>query len=206
MKSKFIFIALLFFITSKYFPQKNKSFGIGLSTPFSYPSRIPGLSLTPNINYFVAKHRFQIGIDIYTFKDKNTPNILGIYAGYNYLFRDEKMKFNYFIDLNFQTVNYGVGTRLPVPYNYLPTDTYKKDYNLIRTKSFINTIGLGLNFSLFKRATFIIVLGGGYNYYNSECSPTNTNKMGIYNFETGKKTIPIGYGRLGLNFKLWKNY
>ena len=197
----FIFI----FLSVTCFSQKNKSIDIGISAPLSFDSRIPGLALTPNINYCISRHQIQIGLDIYGNNRKPNHKIVGPHIAYKYLLRNETKNFNVFFDFNLQYVQYGTGLSVAVPYNYLPTDD-KKDYNLIQTKSLINTLGIGMSVIFLKRVSFIFVFGAGYNYYKSKYSPTNDTNYGIYMFPVNEKAKPIVYSRLGLNFKIWKNY
>ncbi len=202
---KIFFIFFYCLLVTNTFSQSNKSVDFGISIPLS-TGRIQGLALSPNINYCSGKHQFQIGLDFYYYGRKGIPKILGSQLAYKYLLRNETKKFNVFVDFNLQYVQYANGTVEPVPYYYLPTEEHKIEFNLIQTKSFINTLGLGLSTTLFNRATFIFVISGGYNYYQSKYSPTNTDNYGIYLFDVGEKAIPIIYTRIGLNYKIWKNY
>lgn len=200
------FTILIFtFLSMTCFSQKNQSIDIGINTSLSIDSRIPGIALTPNINYCISRHQIQIGLDIYGNNRKPNHKIVGPHMAYKYLLRDETKRFNVFFDFNLQYVQFGSGLVESVPYNYLPTDD-KKDYNLIQTKSLINTLGIGMRVIFLKRVSFIFVLGGGYNYYKSKYSPTNDTYYGIYMFPVNEKAKPIVYSRLGLNFKIWKNY
>lgn len=198
-------IFIFTFLSVTGFSQKNKSIDIGISAPLSFDSRIPGIALTPNINYCISKHQFQIGLDIYQKDLKALHNIIGPHIAYKYLLRDETKHFNLFLDFNLQYVQYGTGLIGDVPYDYLPTND-KKDYNLIQIKSLINTLGIGLSVIFLKRVSFTFVLGGGYNYYKSKYSPTNDTYYGIYMFPVNEKAKPIVYSRIGLNLKIWKNY
>lgn len=206
-------ISLFFCLLSiSVYAQTNKSIEFGVSAPLSYDSKIPGFALTPNINYCTGRHQFQIGLDIYSNMMKGLHNIVGPHIAYKYLVRDETKIFNVFGDFNLQYVQYGVGQSNVVPYNYLPTDLYHAGYNLVQTKSFINTVGLGMTVTLKKRASLIFVIGGGYNYYQSKNSPTSSlsygsfGYWGVSGYPVGNYIKPIVYTRLGLTIKLWKNY
>ena len=202
---KIIPISIFTFLSMTCFSQKNKSIDIGISAPLSFDSRIPGIALTPNFNYCISKHQIQIGIDIYTSNLKPLHKIVGPHIAYKYLLRNETKNFNVFFDFNLQYVQYGTGLSVAVPYNYLPTDD-KKGYNLIQTKSLINTIGVGISVIFLKRVSFIFVIGGGYNYYKSKYSPTYDDPYFDFSSMVSEKAKPIIYSRIGLNFKIWKNY
>jgi len=207
-------LIIFFYLISIYtYAQTNKSFDFGLCAPFSYNSKIPDFALSPNLNYCTGKHQFQIGVDIYANRMKDyCKNIIGPHFAYKYLFSDETKPFNVFGDFNLQYVQYGVGERNAVRYNYLPTDIEKFAFNLVQTKSLINTLGLGISVTFFKRASLIFVIGGGYNYYQSKNSSTSylsaiyLGFTGVGDFPEGTFVKPIIYTRLGLNIKLWKNY
>ena len=197
-------IFIFTFLSVTGYSQKNKSIDIGISAPLSIDSRIPGIALTPNINYCFSRHQIQIGLDIYGNNRKPNHKIVGPHMAYKYLLRDETKRFNLFFDFNLQYVQFGSGLTLAVPYNYLPTDD-KKGYNLIQTKSLINTLGIGISVIFLKRASFVFVLGGGYNYYKSKYSPTYDDPYFSFSSMVSENAKPIVYSRLGLNFKIWKN-
>ena len=206
-------ISILFCLLSlSAYAQNNKSIDFGVSAPLSFNSKIPGFALTPNINYCIGRHQFQIGLDIYSNMMKDLHNIVGPHIAYKYLLRNETKSFNVFGDFNLQYVQYGVGQANSVPYNYLPTDLDHAGYNMVRTQSLINTVGLGMSITLKKRASLIFVIGGGYNYYQSKNSPTSSitysqlGVSGLGGYPEGNYVKPIVYTRLGLTIKLWKNY
>lgn len=217
---RFIYLIILINISTFSFSQSNdkkksyKSIAIGLHTSYSYDSRIPDLSLSPSALYATGKHQLQVGIDVY---QNNSPikqhNIIGAHTCYNYFMRPETNKFNVFIDFNVQYVQYGLGTLGATHYNYVNIDNMDKaSYNLLRTKSLVNTIGIGISQRFLKNFTFNFVLGGGYNYYQSTVSPSATyafypgQVMGIYGFPANEKANPIVYSRIAITYKLWKNY
>ena len=217
---RFIYLIILINISAFAFSQptnkkkSNKSLGLGLHTSYSYDSRVPDLSLSPSIIYATNKHQVQAGLDIY---QKNTPlktnNIIGAHACYNYFLLSETNKFNVFIDFNAQYVQYGLGIIGAMNYNYINfEDIEKASYNLVRTKSFINTLGIGISQQFLKKFTFNFVLSGGYNYYQSSVSPSATYSfypgkiVGIDGFDVSEKAEPIFYSRIAITYKLWKNY
>lgn len=195
----------------------SKSFGIGLiesvplfafSNSAAFESRTPGVHTTPNLFFSIQRHEIIVGPDIYSGQKVNngywTNKIYGFQMGYKYFLLKNDRKLNLFAECNLQYVQYGVGTTLSVQYNYLPSDRDHKDYNLIQNKSFINTFGIGIKRTFFKRLGLQFVLSGGYNYYKSNFSPTNTNHLRISGYYVGNKTVPFALAKLGISFKLWK--
>lgn len=199
----------LILLSFSVFAQTNKSIDIGLNAPLSIYGRVPSVALSPNINYCIGKNQFQLGIDVYENMMKGyANNIVGFQSSYKRLLLDEQTIVNVFVDFNMQYVQYADGASNPLPYKYSPNlIKYETNiFSLIRNKSFVNTLGIGFNAMALKRISFQFVLAGGYNYYQTDYSPTNITHYGFSNSTIGNRLIPIAYTRVGLQVKLWKNH
>ena len=180
---------------------KSKSFGLGFS--YSLTMNTPNIANTPYLFFKSNRHEFFSGLDVYNWR-LYTGSIFGLQAGYKFYFRRPEKIFNVYIAGNFQYVQFGQGILWAVPYNYLPNDVEHKDYNLLRTRSFSNTYGVGISLSFLKRFTFLLEFSGGYNYSETSFSPTNDTHMGLYLLEPGSKTISTPFIKIGLGFKIYK--
>lgn len=190
--------------------KNNKSFAIGLHTGYLYNSRVPAIALSPSLLFSVNKHQIQMGCDLYQ-KDTylKVKHIIGLHASFNYFLRPETKMFNVFVNFNTQYVQYGEGGVGSVPYNYIRFENYETaSYNMVRTKSFINTLGLGINQNLIKNLSVNFILGSGYNYYKSTDSPSlkYSGFKGISGFPADERTKFTAYIRLAIKYNLWKNY
>lgn len=194
----FLFIALNICAQHK---QIFKSISFGYS--FSGALNTPNVANTPHVFYKSNQHEVFIGLDIYSMTYK-TGAIYGLQSGYKYYLRPIEKKVNFFIAGNLQYVQFGKGQIWAVPYNFLPTDDPQRGYNLIQTKSFSNTFGLGITMNTSNRLSFLIECSGGYNISNYSYSPTNLEKYGIAYVEIGNKTIFTPFIKIGAGFKIYK--
>lgn len=196
------FVALTF-LTNQLFAQEQsrKIISLGLQSTLTggmTPSGANGISL----NYLNNKHCFYGAFDLYSMRFKsNSQNIPGYQLGYSYFLKDQEKAFNVSINFNMLYVQYANGMWLPVKYNHLPTNEDFKAVNSWRTKSFVNTIGIGIHFKLLKVIRPFLVVAGGYNYFETKNSPTNdTGYLG----HEQKKVIPVIQFKLGLNVDVYK--
>lgn len=175
---------------------KTKSLGLGLST--SYAFETPDIAYTPNVFFQWNKHQVFVGLDVYY----SHFTMYGFQGGYKFYMLPQNKIFNYFLAANFQYVQYGTGVAYVVPYNYLPTDMDKIDFNSIQVKSFSNTYGIGGNINFLYRFTFFTELSAGYNFANNQFSPTNTNE--IFSSSVGNKFTFTPFLKIGLLAKMYK--
>ena len=204
-----IFFSILLFISSNFISaQRIKSFDIGLGIPVmagayaGFNAVSPGAPFSPNICFNISRFQFQAGLDIYPWCIPK--NVYGKQFAFKYFFRDPKKNFNYFADINFEYVKYGMGAGPFVRFDYLPT--IDPEYNLIQIKSSFLTAGCGFSATFLSYCSVILIAGNGMSYYNAQFSPTNTNHDQIWNFQMGKVFSSIFYFRLGLGIKIWRNY
>jgi hypothetical protein len=209
MLNRKLIILVLIFSTSILRGQNydSKSFGIGLKcgaplldiSNSSIRSKLPGGAITPNLFFSIFKHEIMIGVDLWG------REIYGAQLNYKYLLLKNNNNGNLFAECKFQYVQFGAGNVWNVKYNYLPPTTITGfGYNLIQNKSFVNTLGIGLRYSFFNRIRLQFSLSGGYNYYESNYSPTNTSHWGVNNYEVGTGFLPIVFLELGISLKLLK--
>lgn len=222
MRRRLTILTILFLSTliSRGQDYDTKSFGIGFNTSVPLLSaRVPGsIPITPNLYFSVQRHEIMFGIAVYRsywaydnnywMKEYFQNKIYGFQLNYKYYLFKSNRKFNLFAECDLKYVQYGIGTYDEVPYNYLPIDYSPGFHNLIRNKSFLNTFGIGIKYTFLKCVGLQFALSGGYNYYQSNYSPTNYSHIGIqyvnYYYDAGNKILPIVCVELGLSFKLWK--
>lgn len=198
-------VIIIFVLTNQLFGQsyKIKTFAIGINAAGT-SSMTPDFSCGLSLQYSVNRHSAYCSLDMYQiiFMGKQ-GNIGGLQSGYNYYFFDIHKSFNVFGNCNLLYVQYGQGAGQPVPYNYLPTSNDIKEVNLYRTRSFVNTFGLGLNFTIAKIIRPYLVVGGGYNYFKTSISPTNDLGLGQGPKET---IVPAFQLKIGLTADLYSNF
>lgn len=107
-----------------------------------------------------------------------------------------------FADFAFQYVQYGFGVRDAVNYNYVPDIIIQPEYNVVRYKSFVNTLGLGLQHSFLNRFWIYFTCSGGYNYFETEYSPTNPTHIGLGGYSQGTFIRPAIAVKLGLSYNV----
>jgi hypothetical protein len=180
----------------------NIAFGFGVSSTGSN-SRTPiqRPSCSPYIFVKHKRHELLSGCDIYG------PSYIGhdasIYGGqvcYKYYLLKYDKHVNLFVDANFQYVQFSQGGGLSAKYS-----TKSVDNNWYQNKSFINTYGLGLQYSFLKNYIAIhCVFAGGYNYFQSNISLSNIENYHIGNYPVGNHKQGIFFIKLGLSSKIWR--
>jgi hypothetical protein len=201
MKKLYFLLSLLLFcnLISKAqdtLPKLNHvSTGLSLSISFYTPA----LAYTPYINVKLNKHETFAGLDIY---DNVFFNFYGVQAGYKFYILPTQKTFNLYLVSNLQYVQYAIGSVYNVPYYYLPTNFYERDFNLIQIKSFNNTFGFGLNVNFLKYFTTYLEYSIGYNFSINKYSPTNDNLQ--WDHLVGKKINYTPFIKFGLSAKIFR--
>lgn len=195
-------VVIIIILTNQLLAQQDrqKSFALGLQTTGT-SSMTPNIAFGLSLNYQYDRHQLNGAFDIYSISFYNkSVNIPGYQLGYSFFLRKPDKSFNTFINFNMLYVQYATGAIWPVRYNYLPTDEYTKSVNSWQIKSFANTLGIGINFKVFKIIRPFLIIGGGYNYFIRKNSPTNDT--GYKGYET-TATVPSIYIKLGLTVDLY---
>ena len=188
------------------------SFGIGISlgnTVFSPEIRVPagnelGIQKTPHVFLIYKKHEIAIGADIYSaaaLTNKYFSNqIYGLQLNYRYHLLNATKKIKLFTETNLQYAQFGTGSIGSVGYHYT-NGSANEDYNVIQSRSFVNTYGLGLRYMILTRLGIQLSYSAGYNYFKSNYSPNNLTEVGIYKYYARNKFAFISILKLGVVFK-----
>jgi hypothetical protein len=176
-------------------------FGSSLTVPFDN-AYFPSIYSTPYINIKLQRHEILAGADFYflglTWDKEQYPLVIGGQTEYRYHFLKPDKKYNFFVNTNVQYVQFQFGCGAYArPYDfenkYICNDAVE-----LKSKSIMNTYGIGVETNFLKRFYIYSVGGLGYSYSIVKGLYENSYRGG--NLHSIRATL-----RVGLSFSIYKS-